>query len=57
MTEQQRMARTPRDITAKFGIGEWFGHSVVELTAAQRHEYASEVLKPKRERKPQKNTP
>lgn len=44
------MARPPRDLTPRFGIGEWFGHSLTELTGAQRREYASEVLKPKRER-------
>lgn len=47
------MARRPRDLSPKFGIGEWFGHSVVELPASQRQAYAQEVLKPKRERQPQ----
>lgn len=47
------MVKKPRDLTPRFGIGEWFGHSVIELTAAQRREYAEEVSKPKRERAPQ----
>src|SRR5436190_1509310 len=47
------MARAPRDLGPKFGIGEWFGHSLVELTAPQRQQFASEVLKPKRQRQPQ----
>lgn len=47
------MARVPRDLTPRFGIGEWFGHSLAELTAAQRRAYAAEVLKPKKERAPQ----
>lgn len=44
------MVKKPRDLTPRFGIGEWFGHSVIELTAAHRQEYAQELLKPKRER-------
>jgi hypothetical protein len=26
------MARKPKDLTPRFGIGEWFGHSVIELS-------------------------
>src|ERR1044072_1014320 len=47
------MAKKPKDITPKFGIGEWFGHNVLELSADERRYFASEVLKPKKERAPQ----
>lgn len=47
------MATRIRDQAPRFGIGEWFGKSVVLMTAAERRAIAEEVLKPKRERVPQ----
>lgn len=41
---------TPKDISPRFGIGEWFGKSVMLMTAAERRALAQEVLKPKAER-------
>lgn len=34
----------------RFGIGEWYGHSFMHLTADQRRQYASAQLLPKEER-------
>lgn len=42
-----------RDLSPRFGIGEWFGKSITLLSGAERQELAREVLKPKRERAPQ----
>jgi hypothetical protein len=42
--------RKPRDITPRFGIGEWFGQSLQQLSGEERRHLAQEVLKPKRER-------
>ncbi len=53
MARRTAVPRHPRETPFKFGIGEWFGHSLVELSPAQRREYAAEVLKPKAQRKPQ----
>lgn len=47
------MATRIRDQAPRFGIGEWFGKSVVLMTGAERRAMALEVLKPKRERAPQ----
>ncbi|WP_395061154.1 NotI family restriction endonuclease [Paraburkholderia silvatlantica] len=44
------MARQPRDITPKFGIGEWFGNSLVELSAEERRAYAKDQLEDKKQR-------
>ncbi len=43
----------PKDISPRFGIGEWFGYRLTELTGAERRHYASEVLKSKKDRAPQ----
>jgi len=50
------MAKTPRkpkDLTPRFGIGEWYGFNVTQLSADERRHFATENLLPKRERKPQ----
>ncbi len=44
------MANKPKDITPRFGIGEWFGKVLTQMDAADRRYYASEVLKEKRVR-------
>jgi len=43
-------ARKPKDITPRFGIGEWFGNRLVELTATERQYYGTEQGKKKSER-------
>lgn len=45
--------RKPKDITPRFGIGEWFGNRLVELTAAERQYFGAEQSKKKKERAPQ----
>lgn len=52
------MAKKPnlskvKDLTPRFGIGEWFGNNLTQLSSAERQQYAAEVLKPKKERLPQ----
>lgn len=45
--------KAPRDQKPRFGIGEWYGHRLTELTSEQRRYYALESLRPKKERQPQ----
>jgi hypothetical protein len=45
--------RKPRDLTPRFGIGEWFGSRLTELSPSERLHYANEVLKSKKARQPQ----
>lgn len=45
--------RKPKDASPRFGIGEWFGTRLTELTGPERQHYGAEQLKPKREREPQ----
>jgi len=52
------MAKKPREkkpkVTApRFGIGEWFGFNLTQLSGEERRRFAAEVLKPKKERTPQ----
>lgn len=47
------MARKPKDITPRFGIGEWFGFNLTQLPGDERRRIAREVLKPKKDRAPQ----
>ena len=47
------MKRKIKDLTPRFGIGEWFGDNLVQLSGEERQKYASEVLKPKKDRKVQ----
>jgi hypothetical protein len=42
--------RVPKDLSPRFGIGEWFGRSITLMTGAERRALALEVLKPKGER-------
>jgi hypothetical protein len=42
-----------KDTKPRFGIGEWYGHSLAQLSSQQRHYYAVESLKPKKDREPQ----
>lgn len=39
-----------KDLKPRFGIGEWYGYRLTGLTSEQRRYYASENLKPKKER-------
>ena len=39
-----------KDIAPQFGIGEWFGNNLTQLSSAERQQYAAEVLKPKKQR-------
>lgn len=45
--------RKPKDASPRFGIGEWFGTRLIELSGAERRHYGMEQLKPKREQEPQ----
>ncbi|MGC8531965.1 MAG: NotI family restriction endonuclease [Acidiphilium sp.] len=47
------MNNRPRDNSPRFGIGEWFGHNLTQLSGAERRKLAAEVLKPKKDRSPQ----
>lgn len=47
------MPKRPKDISPRFGIGEWFGKVLTQLSSTERHYYASEVLKEKKFRDPQ----
>lgn len=47
------MARKPKDIAPRFGIGEWFGKVLTQMSAAERRYYASETLKEKKFREKQ----
>ena len=47
------MTKKIKDITPRFGIGEWFGFNLTQLSGQERRELATEVLKPKKERKAQ----
>jgi hypothetical protein len=53
MAERKKAARKPKDATPRFGIGEWFGNRLNELTPAERQYFGAEQLKKKRERDPQ----
>lgn len=49
------MAKSPKekplkDISPRFGIGEWFGSNLTAMTGAERRQLATEVLKPKKDR-------
>jgi len=50
---KKERVRKPKDLTSRFGIGEWYGHILTELTAEQRRYYANENLKLKKDRDPQ----
>lgn len=47
------MKKKTKDLTPRFGIGEWFGNNLVQLSGEERHQLATEVLKFKKDRKPQ----
>lgn len=47
------MAKKQKDLTPRFGIGEWFGYDMLQLSEEKRREFATEVLKPKKEQKKQ----
>ncbi len=45
--------KKPKDLTPRFGIGEWFGKLVTQMDAAERRYYAAEGLKEKKLREKQ----
>ena len=47
------MATKPKDISPRFGIGEWFGNNLTQLSGEERRQLATEVLKQKKDRKQQ----
>lgn len=51
--KEPRKRRMPRDLTPRFGIGEWYGYNHAQLSPAKRRELALENLKKKKERTPQ----
>jgi hypothetical protein len=53
MATVKKTGRKPKDKTPRFGIGEWFGDRLVELTGAERQYYGAEQAKKKNDRDPQ----
>ncbi|MEW6762576.1 MAG: NotI family restriction endonuclease [Pseudomonadota bacterium] len=51
--KKTKKPRIPKERKPKFGIGEWYGYRLTELTSEQRRHYATENLKPKKDRAPQ----
>lgn len=41
-----------KKLTPRFGIGEWYGYNLTQLTGVERQQLASETLKPKKDRTP-----
>ena len=51
MAKRKKATRKPKDVTPRFGIGEWFGNRLNELTSSIKRQYfGAEQLKKKRER-------
>ncbi len=48
-----RVPRKPKDLPPRFGIGEWYGKNLPQLSSPARQMLARETLKPKKERQPQ----
>lgn len=48
-----RAPRKPKDLTPRFGIGEWYGHNLPQLSSMERRLLAQETLKAKKERQAQ----
>lgn len=44
------MKKKSKNLTPRFGIGEWFGNCVTQMNGEERKKLADEVLKPKKER-------
>jgi hypothetical protein len=44
------MARKPKDQAPRFGIGEWYGYNVSQISGAERQHFALETLKSKKDR-------
>src|SRR5437899_2845845 len=51
MATKPRGPRPQRDVF-RYGIGEWFGESFATMPAARKHELASHVALPKKQRPP-----
>lgn len=47
------MKKKSKDLSPRFGIGEWFGNNLTQMTGAERQKLALEVLKAKKDREPQ----
>lgn len=45
--------RLPKDLSPRFGIGEWYGYNLLQLSPLMRQQFATECLKPKKLRTPQ----
>lgn len=52
-SDAKPMATKPKDLTPRFGIGEWFGKLLTQMDGAERRYFASEVLREKRLRQAQ----
>ena len=39
------MARKSKDLTPRFGIGEWYGYNLTQLSGEARQQFAYETLK------------
>ncbi|MDR3574427.1 MAG: NotI family restriction endonuclease [Anaerolineaceae bacterium] len=53
MAQKPKPPKPPKERKPKFGIGEWYGNNLMELSADQRRAFASNSLKPKKEREAQ----
>ena len=42
-----------KDLKPRFGIGEWFGFNVAQISGEQRRALALKTLEPKKQREPQ----
>lgn len=53
MVASGSMARTPKDLSPRFGIGEWFGNNLIAMSGTERRELASQTLNAKQDRQAQ----
>ena len=45
MAKKPPEGKKAKDLTPRFGIGEWFGKVLTQMDTAERRDYASEVLR------------
>jgi hypothetical protein len=50
MAPSKKAPRKPKDVSPRFGIGEWFGNRLVALNGSERQYYGAEQAKKKHER-------
>lgn len=52
MAKKRKKTRRSADLTPRFGIGEWYGYNVAQISSAQRQHLAAEALSSKAQRTP-----